>query len=359
LTVPAPARPPAPLGRAAPPAALTRRLAARLGTEWLPRASWTVSRTGRPGLLGLALLIGTALFFLSTHLPVASEVAALRADLAAQPLSHPPVAPLVADPSGAAPALPTRADVPAILLQLFNKATQARLAVDAGRYEVNATRSSGVVRYQISFPVTGPYPQIRSFLDSTLATMPALALTDLVLERKSIADGNVEAQIRMTVYAAAPGAGARPGAGSATAAPGRQEPPNAAATGDAEASPRGAAPRAGEARPAAERVVAPTHAAALFAQHSWFVLPPAPPPAPPPPPPAPTAPPFPYAFLGSYAPDGEPPVFFLARGDRVIDARVGDRLDGVYQFESAAGGQLVFVYLPLNVRHHLAGGVSK
>jgi hypothetical protein len=110
------------------------------------------------------------------------------------------------------------------------------------------------------------------------------------------------------------------------------------------------------------RVVAPTHAPALFAQHSWYVPPPPgppPPPAQPPPPPDPTAPPFPYTFVGSFAPQGDLPVFFLSRGDRVIDARVGDRLDGVYQFESASGGQLVFVYLPLNIRQSLAVGVSR
>ena len=61
-------------------------------------------------------------------------------------------------------------------------------------------KNSGVVRYQIAFPVTGPYPQIRAFIDATLASMPAVALSDLVLERSSIARGNVEAQIRMTVY---------------------------------------------------------------------------------------------------------------------------------------------------------------
>jgi hypothetical protein len=43
----------------------------------------------------------------------------------------------------------------------------------------------------------------------------------------------------------------------------------------------------------------------------------------------------------------------------VIDARVGDQLDGVYRFESASGGELVFVYLPLNHRETLATGASK
>ena len=101
-----------------------------------------------------------------------------------------------------------------------------------------------------------------------------------------------------------------------------------------------------------------SHAAALFAAHSWYVAPPPPPPAVPPPPPPPEAPPFPYTFVGSYAPAGEQPVYFLARADRVIDAHVGDRLDGVYVFESAGVGTLVFNYLPLNIRQSVPTGVS-
>jgi len=338
----APARPPAIPGRADPPA-LARRLSVRLSNEWLPRAAWTLSRTGRLGLVGIGLLLAAALFLFSTHLKVAADVEALRADLAAaQSEARTVAADKVADPATALRALPARTDMPAILRQLFNKATQARLAVNTGKYEINATRSSGVVRYQIAFPVTGPYPQIRAFIDATLATMPAVALSDLVLDRKAIADGNVDAQIRMTVYTVATGTIGLPGAGPATAVPGGQ-----------------ASAHASEARPASDRVVAPTRSAALFAQHSWYVLPPAPPPAPSPPPPEPTAPPFPYTFVGSFGPEGDRPVFFLAHGDRVIDARVGDRLDGVYQFESAAGGQLVFVYLPLNIRHTLAAGASQ
>ncbi len=194
------ARPPATLGRADAPA-LARRLAVRLRNNWLPRATWTISRTGRPGLVGISLLLAAALFLFSTHLKVAGEVEALRADLvAAQRQAPTAAADKVADPASAMRALPARTEMPAILRQLFNKATQARLAVETAKYEINATSSSGVVRYQIAFPVTGPYSQIRAFIDATLATMPAVALTELVLERKSIADGNVEAQIRMTVY---------------------------------------------------------------------------------------------------------------------------------------------------------------
>jgi hypothetical protein len=155
-----------------------------------------------------------------------------------------------------------------------------------------------------------------------------------------------------------------PEAHTARSAPEARTAPSATAGRTAPSATAGrAAPPAPEARAVSARVVAPTQAAALFARHSWYVPPPPPPPppppAPPPPPPEPTAPPLPYTFVGSYAPAGDRPVFFLARGDRVIDAHVGDRLDGLYQLESATDGQLVLVYLPLNTRQNLAAGASR
>lgn len=148
--------------------------------------------------------------------------------------------------------------------------------------------------------------------------------------------------------------------GSGTVAPPRRAPRPAAIGAERSGAPAPpqAAPAASEASPASSRVIASTHAAALFARHSWYVAPPPKPPPPPPPPPEPKAPPLPYTLVGSYAPAGDPPVFFLKRGDRVVDAHVGDRLDGVYQLESAAGGQLVFVYLPLNTRQTIPAGAS-
>jgi hypothetical protein len=209
--------------------------------------------------------------------------------------------------------------------------------------------------------------------------MPAIAVSDLVLDRKSIADGRVEAQIRMTAYTAATGAMGPPADASAPypvaagtiGAPGALSPPVAPArqatsrTASTAAEParaqtqRAVGQRASKVRPESHRVVASAQETALFAQHSWYVLPPPPPPAPAPPPPVPTAPPFPFTVIGSFSPEGHPPVYFLAHGERVIDAHVGDRIDGVYQFESAAGGQLVFVYLPLDVRQTLAAGASQ
>ena len=114
----------------------------------------------------------------------------------------------------------------------------------------------------------------------------------------------------------------------------------------------------------AQRVVEQSSAASLFAAHSWYT----PPPPPPPPPPAaavntapvaPSAPPLPFQFIGSYTPDGQAPVFFLTRADRVYDVHIGDTLDNTYSVDSFANGQLVLTYKPLNIQQQLIAGVSQ
>jgi hypothetical protein len=96
----------------------------------------------------------------------------------------------------------------------------------------------------------------------------------------------------------------------------------------------------------------------LFAGHSWYV--------PPPPPPRtapvevkPTAPPLPYGFFGSYTKTGDAAVYYLVRGDRIFDVRVGDVVEGTYHVDGDENGQLRFTYLPLNTPQTLAIGNSQ
>jgi hypothetical protein len=197
----APPRPAASLGPAARPA-MARRLAGRgVGHPWLPRTAWAVGRTGRPGLLGLALLVASALFLVTTHRAVAAQVQALRDDLAAERRRpRPSLLDEPAEPATTLRSLPARAEVPAMLGQLFDLAARARLTVDTARYEIGAPKGGGVTRHQIAFPVSGPYPQVRAFIDAILEAMPAVAISELALERKSVSDGRVEAQLRMVIY---------------------------------------------------------------------------------------------------------------------------------------------------------------
>ncbi len=93
----------------------------------------------------------------------------------------------------------------------------------------------------------------------------------------------------------------------------------------------------------------------IFAGHSWYV---APPPAPVVQliPPKPVAPPLPYSYLGSFVEAGGKPVYYLVRGDRAYDVRVGDTLDGLYKLDAAEKGRLLFTYMPLDERQSLGVG---
>jgi hypothetical protein len=89
---------------------------------------------------------------------------------------------------------------------------------------------------------------------------------------------------------------------------------------------------------------------ALFAPHSWYVPPPAPPPEPPAKPTPPKAPPLPYTYLGSYVREGDQPLYFLVKQNRIYTVRPGDEIDGIYHVDALENGRLLLTYKPLNVQ---------
>lgn len=94
----------------------------------------------------------------------------------------------------------------------------------------------------------------------------------------------------------------------------------------------------------------------VFASHSWYVPPPPRPAPPPAAAPRPTAPPLPFTFLGSYVEAGAAQVYYLVKGDRVYDVKIGDVVDNTYRIEAVEGESLVLTFLPLNQRQTLGIG---
>jgi hypothetical protein len=181
---------------------LARAVRRRLINVWAPQLSWTLARSGRTGLLGMALLAASGVFYLSTGRQVADEVRRLRLDLdaARAQAAAPPAAADFAESPQSARSLPSRDDVPQLLKVFLRQADAAQLSIDTAKYEVNAAKTGSLVRYRLSFPVNGPYIKVRQFLDSTLTELPELAIDELSITRKSVADQTVEAQLRMTIF---------------------------------------------------------------------------------------------------------------------------------------------------------------
>jgi Tfp pilus assembly protein PilO len=86
-----------------------------------------------------------------------------------------------------------------VLAKVVTLATAAGLQLDQGNYEFTQSKKGQVSRYRLTLPVRGTYGQVRKFVDGTLASVPAVALESLKLERKEIASDQIEADLQFAV----------------------------------------------------------------------------------------------------------------------------------------------------------------
>jgi hypothetical protein len=63
--------------------------------------------------------------------------------------------------------------------------------------------------------------------------------------------------------------------------------------------------------------------------------------------------------MGSYVLAGAEPVYFLTKGDRVYDVKIGDLVDGTYSLDSFSNGQLMLTYKPLQIQQPLIIGSAQ
>ncbi|MCO6056675.1 GspMb/PilO family protein [Pseudomonas sp. MOB-449] len=169
-------------------------------------------RLGWPGLAGgvlLALALGYGLLGL---LPARQALAAMTRQLAEDRAQ---LAAAGTAPSGlrvSVPAsaqlddfrrnLPAQLDATGAIDRIYVLAQQEGIALARGEYALGLDPKTRLARYQVLLPVRGSYPQLRRFLHGLQAQLPALALEEVDLQRKQIADSELEGRIRMTLYLA-------------------------------------------------------------------------------------------------------------------------------------------------------------
>jgi hypothetical protein len=168
-------------------------------TDLVPYLHYQVARLGVAGQAGLAALVAALVVAASTLVPAHHALEALRAELLRA--QHPSA---LTSPDQALPrlvsSLPTRAQMPAVIGQVFAQAKEAGVPLDVGRYVFTPARSGTIARYDLEFPVKASYPNIRGFINRTLATVPAAALSKLHVERKNVGEQVVNADIGFVVF---------------------------------------------------------------------------------------------------------------------------------------------------------------
>lgn len=194
---PAPATPlPRPPANVAPAGRGLRVLAARA----LAQLQYRSERVGHSGLAGIALLAAALALFVGANLPQRAAVTALRAELARGGRATDDTAVAQARIDALVATLPARASVPELMERILAQADVAGVELQRGQYEYVALRDGVAAHYRIRLPVHTTYPQLRRFIDGTLATLPAVAVAGLRIERKSIGEDAVDAELELAAF---------------------------------------------------------------------------------------------------------------------------------------------------------------
>ncbi len=155
---------------------------------------------GMAGLVGaLAAVLAIAVLCFA-YLPQQAALAELEARLAT-PDTTPRTTSAAASGSGDIAQLPKRGELPAIVGVMVRQAASAGVVLERGSYAYAPLRAGQATRYQLTFPIKAAYPQVRKFLDLTLAAVPMAGIDTLSIERKDIGEPLVDANITFVVVA--------------------------------------------------------------------------------------------------------------------------------------------------------------
>lgn len=169
--------------------------------RWLHLFGW-------PGMIGAGLLVFCSALYFSAIQPAqirlneAHENAVSiqeRVKLAANGLNHSELTP--ADQLAEFYRIfPKEKNLLPWLEKVFSLAAMQGIQLDQGEYKVTRDRVGKLVRFQMTLPVQGGYPQIRKYLNSLRAEIPIISMEHLQFERQKVNDSQVEAKIKLALY---------------------------------------------------------------------------------------------------------------------------------------------------------------
>src|SRR6202795_1600536 len=190
---------PMPAAAAGRPRTALQQRTERLLVRAVPQMKYQLMRVGPAGLTGIGVLLAAAVAAIALLLPAHQSVLALRDELTKAGHATPAAKP-EQSPQQFAASLPTREQIPALLGVVLVQATDAGIVLEQGRYTFSPATSNRLARYTFEFPVKANYGNIRTFIDKSLAALPALGLDKLHVERKNVGDMVVSADVGFVIY---------------------------------------------------------------------------------------------------------------------------------------------------------------
>ena len=178
-----------------------------LSRRSVDNASWRlralVERLGPVGGVGVALLFGCAVFYVTAVAPAQDDLTSLQEQRVAEDLARRSGRPVVDTASQLSQCMtffPTSDTTSQWLGLVYEAASKEGLELAQGTYKVRGDAAAGLNAYQVTLPVRGGYPQIRRFVAGVLSKVPAASLESIAFQRERSADGAVDAKVVFTLH---------------------------------------------------------------------------------------------------------------------------------------------------------------
>ena len=168
---------------------------------WIWHLRQWARRLGPAGLVGLGLLAAALLLHVfqveslqQTTRTQQARLADLRQAAArreAQPEPQ-PLNPLAL--------LPRTGEASQLIGELEGLARAHGLDLPRGQYSVSPQPGTSLQRWQLVLPVEAPYPALHAYLAAALERLPNLTLDELKLKRDRIESGELQAELRLSLF---------------------------------------------------------------------------------------------------------------------------------------------------------------
>ncbi|MGH8665539.1 MAG: hypothetical protein ACREUX_14855 [Burkholderiales bacterium] len=172
--------------------------------------SRVVDGIGKPGIIGLGLLVFASSLAAAMVLPAYEALQAARAQYeriaqrmdATSSRRDGRKADIQTELATFMRHFPPADEARQDILRLQGFAANHGIQLRSGEYRLAPERGIELVRHQIAFPVTGPYQSIRAFIAEALAELPSAALESVSFKRDSVVAREIEARLQFALYTA-------------------------------------------------------------------------------------------------------------------------------------------------------------
>jgi hypothetical protein len=96
--------------------------------------------------------------------------------------------------------LPQSSEATALIGKILSIASAQHVEIAQADYRLLPATSESRGRLQVTLPIKDTYPRVQAFLADVMNQMPGVALDGVSFQRIRISDGNIDAQIRLTIF---------------------------------------------------------------------------------------------------------------------------------------------------------------